>query len=115
MTTRQRTEKGAKDAPRVKPEDFPALAQFLGGYLHQDFLLDHASAPAAARSFRADASPEEAAAVDAELDRLLALTEKWTLTQIRRFQKSLGASWLPSSRADLEALRSVKREGAADS
>ena len=31
---------------KVKPGDFPALAQFFGGYLHQDFLLDHESAPA---------------------------------------------------------------------
>jgi len=110
MTTRRRSEGGktGKDERKVKPEDFPALAQFFGGYLHQDFLLDHESAPAAARSFRADASPEEARAVDDELDRLLAMTERWTVTQIRRFLKALGAAWLPSSRADLEALRAPR-------
>ncbi|HUR02340.1 MAG TPA: contact-dependent growth inhibition system immunity protein [Nonomuraea sp.] len=110
MNTHRQKEKGKSGSPgaKVKPEDFPALAQFLGGYLHQDFLLDHASAPAAARSFRADASPEEARAVDAELDRLLALTERWTVTQIRRFLKSLGAAWLPSTRAELEALRAAR-------
>ena len=100
--------KSGKDDRKVRPEDFPALAQFFSGYLHQDFLLDHGSAPAAARSFRADASPDEARAVDDELDRLLILTERWTVTQIRRFLKSLGAAWLPSSRADLEALRSAR-------
>src|SRR6476659_8135982 len=100
--------KSDKNERKVKPEDFPALAQFFGGYLHQDFLLDHGSAPAAARSFRADALPDEARAVDDELDRLLILTERWTVTQIRRFLKSLGAAWLPSSRADLEALRSAR-------
>ena len=100
--------KRGKDDRKVRPEDFPALAQFFGGYLHQDFLLDHGSAPAAARSFRANASPDEARAVDDELDRLLILTERWTVTQIRRFLKSLGAAWLPSSRADLEALRSAR-------
>ena len=100
--------KSGKDDRKVRPEDFPALAQFFGGYLHQDFLLDHGSAPAAARSFRADASPDEARAVDDELDRLLILTERWTVTQIRRFLKSLGAAWLPSTRADLEALRSAR-------
>ena len=100
--------KSGKDDRKVRPEDFPALAQFFGGDLHQDFLLDHGSAPAAARSFRADASPDEARAVDDELDRLLILTERWTVTQIRRFLKSLGAAWLPSSRADLEALRSAR-------
>lgn len=110
MSTQRRHEKGkaAQGGLRVKPEDFPALAQFLGGYLHQDFLLEHGSAPAAARSFRADASPEEASAVDNELARLLELTERWTVTQIRRFLKSLGAAWLPSSRADLEALRAPR-------
>ncbi|MEO7271021.1 MAG: contact-dependent growth inhibition system immunity protein [Vicinamibacterales bacterium] len=113
MSTHQRKDKGkavtaGKGSPKVKPEDFPALAQFLGGYLHQDFVLDHGSAPAAARSFRHDASPEEARAVDDELDRLLALTERWTVTQIRRFLKSLGAAWLPSTRAELEALRSPR-------
>jgi hypothetical protein len=108
MSTHQhkgKTEAAKKGSPRVKPEDFPALAQFLGGYLHQDFLVEHGSASAAARSFREDASPEESQAVDAELERLLALTERWTVTQIRRFLKALGAAWLPSSRADLEALR----------
>ena len=106
MKTNKEKAKHERGGPKAKPEDFPALAQFLGGYLHQDFLLDHGSAPAAARSFRAEASPEEARAVDEELDRLLGLTERWTVTQIRRFLKALGASWLPSSRADLEALRS---------
>ena len=100
--------KSGTDERKVRPEDFPALAQFFGGYLHQDFLLDHGSAPAAARSFRADASPDEARAVDDELERLLTLTERWTVTQIRRFLKSLGAAWLPSTRADLEALRSAR-------
>ena len=100
--------KSGKDERKVRPEDFPALAQFFGGYLHQDFLLEHGSAPAAARSFRADASPDEARAVDDELDRLLAMTERWTVTQIRRFLKSLGAAWLPSTRADLETLRSAR-------
>jgi len=110
MSTHRRNEKGKADKarPKVKAEDFPALAQFFGGYLHQDLLLDHGSAPAAARSFRRDASPDEARAVDDELDRLLALTERWTVTQIRRFLKALGAAWLPSSRADLEALRAER-------
>lgn len=51
--------------------DYPALAQLLAGYYHQDWQEDHASADAALAAFAADAAPETVAAAAADVDRLL--------------------------------------------
>jgi CdiI immunity protein len=51
--------------------DYPALTQLLGGYYHQDWREDHASADAALRAFVQDASAETVAAAANEIDRLL--------------------------------------------
>ncbi len=51
--------------------DYPALAQLLAGYFHQDWQEDHASPEAALSAFSADAARETIAAAAADIDRLL--------------------------------------------
>ena len=85
-------------------DEFPALTAFFAGYLHEDLVPEHGSAERAARSFRADATPDERRAVRAELRRLLARSEGWPLADLRRAVAALGAAWLPASRADIAAL-----------
>jgi CdiI immunity protein len=51
--------------------DYPALAQLLAGYYHQDWHEDHATPDAALHAFADDASPETVDAAAGDVDRLL--------------------------------------------
>ncbi len=57
-------------------KDFPALEQFLGGYFHQDFLLDYGTPDNAIVAFVREESRESVRAVCDELDRLLLLLQQ---------------------------------------
>ena len=50
--------------------DYPALAQLLAGYYHQDWQQDHATPDAALHAFADDASPETVVAAAGDIDRL---------------------------------------------
>ena len=49
-------------------QDFPALEQFLGGYFHQDFLLDHATTDDAVAAFAKEEPHKSVRAACDELD-----------------------------------------------
>jgi hypothetical protein len=51
--------------------DYPALAQLLAGYYHQDWRQDHATPDAALHAFSRDASPDTVAAAANDIDRLM--------------------------------------------
>jgi hypothetical protein len=51
--------------------DYPALAQLLAGYYHQDWRQDHATPDAALHAFADDASTETVASAAGDIDRLL--------------------------------------------
>ena len=89
---------------RVSPRAFPGLSAFFAGYLHQDFIPEHGSAPSAARAFLADASDVERRQVAEELRRLMERTRTWPLEDLQRAVSSLGAAWMPASREELAAL-----------
>ncbi len=50
--------------------EYPALAQLLAGYYHQDWQEDHATPDAALHAFARDASPDTVASAAADIDRL---------------------------------------------
>lgn len=52
--------------------DYPNLAHFLAGYLHQDWMLEATGLPAVARAFTASESPEAVALLRADIARFLA-------------------------------------------
>jgi hypothetical protein len=55
---------------------FPALEQFLGGYFHQDFLMDYGTPDRAIAAFR-DGEPEELIrAACIELEQLIPMLER---------------------------------------
>ncbi|MCW2738637.1 contact-dependent growth inhibition system immunity protein [Nocardioides sp.] len=54
----------------LQPDDFPALEQFLGAYLHQDWLDEYTSTEMGFRDFL-DGEPRHGALIAAELDRVL--------------------------------------------
>lgn len=104
MTIRRRPAPQPRGGNHVSREEFPALAAFFSGYLHEDFVPEHGTAKQAAQAYRADATPAERRDMDEELRRLLARSERWPLSDLRRAITTLGAAWHPAARADVEAL-----------
>lgn len=95
MTSRRRT----RPARRPRSEEYPALAAFLRGYLHEDFdaggnAVGDAASDALAR-FLEDASPEERSALAAEARRLLAAVSSVPAQQLPRLLSALGGAWEP--------------------
>lgn len=95
-------------APAVDARDFPALREFLRGYLHEDFPDEFGSAVGAAAAFLRDASAEELSSVRAEAFRLRQLTAGTSLHEARRlFSEGFGCAWRVGSPAEVEALLAV--------
>ena len=83
---------------------WPHLAAFLSGYLHQDFLLDHATPADALRAFLADGSAAERRGLRRDWRAFAAATGHLTWREQRRALLALGGAWSPASRAALLAL-----------
>jgi hypothetical protein len=95
---------------RTRDRDFPALREFFGGYLHEDFAAEHGTPEAAWRAFEADARGAERRRVQADAKRLLAIAESEDLDDLRARLAMLGAKWAPRSRAALVNFLSVVAE-----
>jgi hypothetical protein len=86
------------------PSRFPHLRQFVGGYLHQDFVEEHGTPAAALEAFLRDADRDERAAFIAEAAAFLAEADGLAWSDVRAAFDALGGAWLPRSRAALSAL-----------
>ncbi len=93
---------------RIAPEDFPALAQFLAGYLHQDFPAIHGTPQAALIAFRAEATIKERRAFAVDAQRFLAATATLSWPAMKRALAALGGAWAPPSRLAVERLLSTR-------
>ena len=82
-------------------DQFPALMQFLSGYLHEDFVLDHKTPEGARDAFLKDANARERAAVADEFERFLATAQTLSWANVRSGFSALGGAWTPKSRAAL--------------
>ena len=82
-------------------EQFPALAQFLSGYLHEDFVLDYKTPNGARDAFLKDANARERAAVVKEFAQFMAASETLSWTDVRSTFSAIGGAWMPKSRAAL--------------
>jgi hypothetical protein len=51
--------------------DYPALAQLLAGYYHQDWRQDHVTPDAALHAFSENASPDTVSEATEDIDRLI--------------------------------------------
>ena len=91
-------------------QQFPRLAEFSQGYLHQDFLDEYGSVESAASAYLSDASPSEVRQLKAEWEKLLALarehapTPSTQLLKIRKTMVELGSSWRPQALTDIDNL-----------
>lgn len=97
--------------PRSLPsaKQYPALARFLDGYLHQDFKLEHRTARAAATAFIRDATDREVAGVADELDRFMEAVATHPWSERRDAVARVGGAWRPATVAELAAIQAALR------
>lgn len=91
------------------PRDFAALQDFLRGYLHQDWKLEHGSPEQAAQHFWDDAGPEQRAQLTAQWQEFVASAKNQPLEEIARRLTKLGSAWQPSRASDLDDITRVLR------
>ena len=94
----------------VSAGTFPALRQFLRGYLHEDWQEDHDSPSAAAEQFCEDASAEERRDVAREWEEFRQRTKNLSLPALAGLLNTqLGAAWRPETSEQMEAISAVFR------
>lgn len=98
----------------TKVGEYPALRQFMHGYLHEDFLEEYGSAEDAAAEFCQDADPEERAQVAAEWRSFLKDTSELPITTVRRLlSDKYGCAWHFEEKVEFERFSAtlLKRNG----
>jgi len=88
---------------RVPASDFPALRQFFGGYLHEDFVEEHGSPAVALKTFEADADEDERRRFRAEVKRFLEVTAPLDFADVLLLLSRLGSRCMPPTREALIA------------
>jgi len=95
---------------RVSAGTFPALRQFLRGYLHEDWQEDHNTPAEAAQQFCEDASAKEREDVAREWEAFRQRTKNLSLPAVSALlNKQLGAAWQPETSDQIEAISAVFR------
>ena len=96
---------------RQAPGAFPHLRAFLSGYLHQDFLIDYASASDALRAFLAEANADERQALREEWGAFRDAMAHADWKEVRTLLAELGSAWRPVNRRALEQLFAALSSG----
>ena len=114
-TSRQSTGSSrAGSARQASTSRFPMIRTLLRGYLHENYLTEHASAEGAVRAFCKDASPAEVRKLIAEWRMLSVNTANWTVGEISAFlTKDLGGAWMPQSKRELAQVFQVLKAAGA--
>lgn len=88
----------------LNPDNFPMLSRFVGGYLHQDFMLDYKTPAEALLAFLREASASERAQLRREAARFVKESTHLAWADARQAFESLGGAWSPPSRRGLVSL-----------
>lgn len=90
------------------PLAWPNLESLYGGYLHQDFEVEHGSASSAVQAWLADASPTEARALSSEWRTFLNLTHGMDANaRAQTLRDLVGGSWAPGSDTEFEVVSAL--------
>ena len=101
--------------PQISAATFPALREFLRGYLHQDWPDEYSTPAEAARDFCQDASPQERTTVKDQWEAFRQQTKNLSLPAISSLlSKQLGADWSPQNTDQFDAISAVFREFAQE-
>src|SRR5579872_5023950 len=96
---------GAMSDPlRFSRDDFPQLADFAAGYLHQDFRSEHRTPAAAREAFLKAVNQDERRRFDRDVERFLRATGPASWEDVQQAWAALGAAWMPRDRRALERL-----------
>jgi hypothetical protein len=93
--------------PHFDPDDFSALQDFLGGYLHEDFVEEYGSAAEALQAFLSDASGDEIQNVKDEWQRFRAILKDRPMADNQSALHRLGAAWQPTNAAELATIDQI--------
>jgi hypothetical protein len=105
-----RAEKSTPASERFSASRLPALARFLGGYLHQDWQDEHVSPADAAQQFCDEASKEERESAAREWEVFRSETKNLSLPVISSLLSDhLGAAWNPKTTEALDEISAVFR------
>jgi hypothetical protein len=100
-----------KESPKpITPGEFPALREFLRGYLHEDLEDEYGSPQGAAKQFVQDADQKQRAAAADEWSALLQRTRNFTLDQMNQALQQLGSAWTFGSLAEIQGVADVFRK-----
>ncbi len=87
----------------ISAADFPALRQFLRGYLHEDWMEEYASPTEAVRQFLEDADAQERQQLAHEWQKFRERTKAEPLAAVGKIlSDKLGGSWRPRTSDELE-------------
>lgn len=89
------------------PDNFSALQDFLGGYLHEDFAEEYGSAAEALQTFLSDASGDEIQNVKEEWQRFRTILKDRPFVESQAALHRLGAAWQPENPHELTALDEI--------
>lgn len=101
------THANKQSKPVFDPDEFSALQDFFGGYLHEDFSEEYGSASEALQAFLSDASGDEIQNVKEEWQRFRTLVKDRPLGEIQAALRRLGAAWQPVDSGDMAALDEI--------
>ena len=93
--------------PQFDPDNFSALQDFLGGYLHEDFAEEYGSAAEALQTFLSDASGDEIQNVKEEWERFRMLWKNRPFAETQAALRRLGSAWQPENSGELSALDEI--------
>ena len=110
---KMKPKKPAGTAPgpaEIAAASFPALRQFLRGYLHEDWMEDYETPAEAARQFCEDADPGERSQVAREWLQFYDRVQGQPLPTINRLLKEkLGSVWNVQDTEEMDAISTVFR------
>jgi hypothetical protein len=89
------------------PDNFSALQDFFGGYLHEDFVEEYGSAAEALKAFLADASGDEIQNVKDEWLRFRAALKNQPFAETQTAVRRLGAAWQPADPAEVNTFDEI--------
>jgi len=97
-----------KNGHGLKLGEYPALRQFIHGYLHEDYVDEYGTAEDAAAEFCADADPEERERVAAEWRRFLKDTSELPVSTVQRvLTEKFGCGWHFTEKDELDRVSVV--------
>lgn len=90
------------------PMERPQLQSLCGGYLHQDFAVEHGSAAAAVSAWLEAATVNEATELSSEWRSFLNATHGMDVaSRARALRAVVGGSWEPATAAEFDAVSSL--------